>query len=312
MRVHHWTSEHPNFGDDINLFLWQFLMPEVVARDDGALLIGVGTVLSDQLPMGTPRVVLGSGVGYKPPPRSLSSPNWRVYSVRGPLTARLVGLPVDAAIIDPAALLPFLPDWNRSGTLDTILVPHWETAHLSVWRSAAQAAEIRFVDPRQDAHIVIEQIASAKLVIAESMHAAIVADAFRVPWVAIVGSHRSSFKWMDWAASLDLIYKPLLIGPLAAALSALAPEREYPFSEGNRSSKHDRNERWIRRIVRTIPANIQTAMLTRALSDAKTREPSLSDATKLVLRQQQLRDRIEQLRDDYASGRIMSGLEACA
>jgi succinoglycan biosynthesis protein ExoV len=195
MKVYRWASKHPNFGDDLNQFLWDFLMPEVVAEEDGAILVGVGTVLSDELPPGKPRVVIGSGAGYKPIPADIHGSDWKVYAVRGPLTSRLLGLQDNMAVVDPAVLLTRMPAFTHASGPDAIFVPHWETAHLKIWRDAAAAAGLRFVDPRQDAHFVIRQIASAKLVVAESMHAAIIADAFRVPWVPIIGTHRSLFKW---------------------------------------------------------------------------------------------------------------------
>ena len=56
---------------------------------------------------------------------------------------------------------------------------------------------------------VIRAIAQSRLVIAESMHAAILADAFRVPWIAVSTSHSiNSFKWQDWAATVNVAYKP--------------------------------------------------------------------------------------------------------
>jgi hypothetical protein len=36
-------------------------------------------------------------------------------------------------------------------------------------------------------------------VLAQSLHAPIVADAFRVPWRALRGSHFNALKWTDWA-----------------------------------------------------------------------------------------------------------------
>jgi succinoglycan biosynthesis protein ExoV len=41
------------------------------------------------------------------------------------------------------------------------------------------------------------------------MHAAIVADTFRIPWVPVVTNARiNEFKWRDWTSSLDLEYAP--------------------------------------------------------------------------------------------------------
>jgi succinoglycan biosynthesis protein ExoV len=46
------------------------------------------------------------------------------------------------------------------------------------------------------------------------MHAAIVADALRVPWIPVVLSPQSnSFKWLDWTLSLSLPYNPTTLPP---------------------------------------------------------------------------------------------------
>jgi succinoglycan biosynthesis protein ExoV len=58
-------------------------------------------------------------------------------------------------------------------------------------------------------------------VVADAMHAAIVADALRVPWVPVVLSPQSnSFKWLDWTLSLNLPYKPVKL-PASALLESL-------------------------------------------------------------------------------------------
>jgi succinoglycan biosynthesis protein ExoV len=41
------------------------------------------------------------------------------------------------------------------------------------------------------------------------MHAAIVADTLRVPWLAVASSPQvSTFKWLDWTGSMGLPYEP--------------------------------------------------------------------------------------------------------
>jgi succinoglycan biosynthesis protein ExoV len=74
-------------------------------------------------------------------------------------------------------------------------------------------ANIEYVNPEQDGKAVIGRIRSAKLVIADSMHGAIIADAMRVPWIPVVTSPRiNTFKWMDWTSSVGLPYAPYLLG----------------------------------------------------------------------------------------------------
>ena len=61
---------------------------------------------------------------------------------------------------------------------------------------------------------MVRRIAAADKVIAESMHAAIIADAFRVPWVPVALSREvSPFKWVDWTSSVNVSYSPVCLPP---------------------------------------------------------------------------------------------------
>ncbi|MEJ0036290.1 MAG: hypothetical protein WDO68_09420 [Gammaproteobacteria bacterium] len=95
---------------------------------------------------------------------------------------------------------------------DVIFVPHFTTAKDAGWRRACERAGVEFVDPREDCRVVLRKVASARLVIAEAMHAAIVADAFRVPWLPVASTSLfSTFKWVDWTASLRVPFKPTVL-----------------------------------------------------------------------------------------------------
>jgi len=135
--------------------------------------------------------------------------------VRGPLTARVLGLGPEAVLTDPAILLARHPAFAQPEPAgDVLFVPHWKSVRYGQWREACALAGVEFVDPCADAHEVVRRIAGARKVIAESMHAAIVADAFRVPWVPVVLSRElAPFKWSDWAASIGLHYEPRRLGP---------------------------------------------------------------------------------------------------
>ncbi|MEM6585790.1 MAG: polysaccharide pyruvyl transferase family protein, partial [Pseudomonadota bacterium] len=110
----------------------------------------------------------------------------------------------------------------------TIFVPHWEKMGDQVLLAAARSAGLEVVDPRQDPETVIQRLRSASKVIADSMHAAIIADALGVPWVPVATSRNiSSFKWIDWASSLGVPYEPTLLpqGTTQMALRSLLKRR---------------------------------------------------------------------------------------
>jgi succinoglycan biosynthesis protein ExoV len=93
-------------------------------------------------------------------------------------------------------------------------MPHFESAARGDWDRVCAEAGITYLDPRGDVEDLLARIRGAKLVLAEAMHAAIVADALRTPWVPLLPIHPSHrMKWSDWAASLNLNLKPTALPP---------------------------------------------------------------------------------------------------
>jgi hypothetical protein len=217
MKVYYWKSADGNFGDDLNLWLWEKLMPGAWPEVGDVLLAGVGTVLSSRhLPDSEKILVFGSGTGYGKISSKIEVPWRHIYGVRGPLTAALLNLDNELALSDPAILLPDViakPDINDASK-QIIFVPHIESARNTNWGEICERASIILVDPRADAEQVITAIASAKMVLAESMHAAIIADAYRVPWIPVWSSRKiNKFKWTDWALSVGAVIKPYYLSP---------------------------------------------------------------------------------------------------
>ena len=136
-----------------------------------------------------------------------------------PASARALGLPMNAVTTDAAAAIPGLVDVSEEGAHGAVFVPHWLTARDGWWREPCREAGIEYLDPREDSIEVIRRIANSELVVAEAMHAAIIADAFRVPWIPVATSGEvNASKWTDWCGSLGLGYEPVLLGdtgPLA-------------------------------------------------------------------------------------------------
>jgi Polysaccharide pyruvyl transferase len=216
MRLHYYKDPRGNFGDDLNPWLWSRLIPDLIDDDARTLFLGIGTILRSNLPRRSGKVVFGSGVGYGEPP-SLDE-RWRVYGVRGPRTAAALGLDPEAALTDPAVLVRlFMEPARRTERSGIAFVPHHET----VWRADAQDIQLGaiarendmiFVDPRSPVDRVIDQIRRARFVVAEAMHGAILADAFRVPWRPVrLYSHVLALKWHDWMGSLGIPYEPIVL-----------------------------------------------------------------------------------------------------
>ena len=80
------------------------------------------------------------------------------------------------------------------------------------WATPCSLAGIHLIDPRLPTLEFIAAIRASRLVLAESMHGAMVADAFGVPWIPVVSSGEIlSFKWQDWLDTLELEYRPYRI-----------------------------------------------------------------------------------------------------
>jgi len=84
-------------------------------------------------------------------------------------------------------------------------MPHHSSADYDDWQSVCDALGIRYVDPTAPVEDTLEAIRRSALVVTESLHGAVVADAFRVPWIPVRTRPRIlEFKWQDWAGSLEL------------------------------------------------------------------------------------------------------------
>jgi succinoglycan biosynthesis protein ExoV len=211
-------GEASNFGDDLNRWMWNRILGFPLDVDHGTLLLGIGTVISRSIiPHADRYIVLSSGVGYDALPPDFGGPKWEILAVRGPLTAEVLNLPQEKAIVDGAALLRLLPECEplpESERAGIGFMPHYDNLPDGNWREVCAMAGFEFLDPLADSEETVQRIRRAKLVIADAMHAAIVADALRVPWIPVTLSPQSNtFKWLDWTLSLDLAYRPTAIPP---------------------------------------------------------------------------------------------------
>jgi succinoglycan biosynthesis protein ExoV len=261
-----------NFGDELNAYLWPRFVPSGFDRDDGTQFVGIGTVLNDRLPPAWRTIVFGAGVGYYGPPRR--DHTWVVDCVRGPLSARALGLPPRAAVTDPAALIVRLDQRVDTPGLRVrhAFMPHWQSEP-DEWKLVCATAGVGFIDPRSPIDEVLQALRRTDLLITEAMHGAIVADALRIPWVATRTRQAiKSFKWEDWCQSMGIDYCPY-------DLPTIWP----PPVNGNTIQ---RARRWAKR-----------AHASRALAHvARRAQPSLSRDAVLESRVSELEDRLELLK----------------
>jgi succinoglycan biosynthesis protein ExoV len=203
--------QHANFGDALNLWLWPRLIPATFDEDPDTLFVGIGTLINDRLPVDPFKVVFGTGVGYYGEPAVVDD-RWKVYCVRGPLTARVLKIDERLAVTDAAVLLRLVDVAEEAQQHDFSFMPHWRSAKRWDWKGVCQSNGIHFIDPLGTTEVVLAEIRRTRVLLTEAMHGAIVADAFRVPWVPVVTNKKIlEFKWLDWCASLGIVYKPTVV-----------------------------------------------------------------------------------------------------
>jgi hypothetical protein len=237
MKLYYFRSK-PNFGDLLNPFLWERLLPDTFDDDGSELFLGIGSILFAGFPQHATKIVFGSGYGgYTSRPRLDST--WYVHFVRGPQTAQALGIDPKFAIADPAILIRTIPFKRPEKRHRVSLLLHHESAELGLWHKVAEQTAIPLIDVRKPVPEVLDQILASEVVLCEAMHAAIVADALRVPWIPLLPVNpRHRAKWADWAASLQIRLRPV---PLHASsvLEVLAanirPQSAWLRRAGNRA-----------------------------------------------------------------------------
>lgn len=224
MKLYYYRCSQPNFGDELNAWMWPQLLPDVFDDREDEIFLGIGSILFPNFPAQSRKIVFGAGYGgYTSPPKL--DANWTVYFVRGVHTARVLGLPETKAVGDAAILLRSCVDARTPvKRYKASFIPHWESARDGSWEDVCRVAGLHYIDPRSSVEEVLDQIRASELVLAEAMHGAIVSDALRVPWIPVrpvQGDHR--MKWYDWASALGIDLRPHAVpgsNLLEAALSA--------------------------------------------------------------------------------------------
>lgn len=209
MKLTYFRGE-PNFGDGINAFLWDSLLPSGFLDDDeDDLFLGVGSIIWDNFPGRSIKHVIGSGYGGYTAKPDVTQDDWTIAWVRGPLTARILGIDPSLAITDAAVLLREVDLPAPVPDAGIAFMPHFESIKRGNWAEVCALAGFTFLDPREDPLQLIAQIKGARLLITEAMHGAIVADALRIPFVPITPAHPSHrVKWLDWSQSVGLDLRP--------------------------------------------------------------------------------------------------------
>ncbi|HSY74463.1 MAG TPA: polysaccharide pyruvyl transferase family protein, partial [Dongiaceae bacterium] len=212
--LYYFQVRNGNFGDDLNPWLWSRLAPEVCADTKSILFLGIGTVMSRNVPVEPVKIVFGSGcnVGNLP----VIDRKWNFYCVRGPLTAAKLNLPPEMAITDPAILLRRFAAPEEKKFSVSFMPHHQSTSHAD-WKNLCDRIGFHFIEPGGGVEKVLSEIGRTKLLITEALHGAIVADVLRVPWIPVrLYGNFAEFKWRDWTQSIGMPLKIQDVPPVFA------------------------------------------------------------------------------------------------
>jgi succinoglycan biosynthesis protein ExoV len=268
MKLCWYRGRSPNFGDDLNEFLFPRLLPGVFNDEPAEPFLGIGSILFDRHPREAWKIVFGSGyAGYTAPP--VLDDSWRVHFVRGPRTAAHLGLDAALGVGDSAMLISNLGLVRAPVRGRIAYMPHVDSACDGAWQAAAAEAGVHYLDPRRPVEETLAGLLSAEKVVTEAMHGAIVSDALRIPWVAmrpLFKVHRP--KWQDWAESLDLTLRPIAL-PSSNLMEILLAA-----ADGRRATQ--RRIRWHLRDQTALGASACRSSVVKVLRLATAAEPQLS------------------------------------
>jgi succinoglycan biosynthesis protein ExoV len=293
MKLYYYRGGKPNFGDDLNSWMWPRLMPGVWDNNENVIFLGIGSILFDNFPKNSKKIVFGAGYGgYTPLP--VIDENWKFYFVRGKHTAKSLNMDSALGIGDSAILLRSCIEKRPAMQHRVSFMPHWESTVDGAWVEACKLASINYIDPTGSVEYILDEILGTELLITEAMHGAIVSDALRVPWVAVRPiQERHHMKWFDWASALDLTLKPYPLGASTFVESAMK------WAEPNQALV--RNIRSQRRLLRCIFPSVfaeRAAEQLRAISQVN---PSLSRDSMIETAHQQMLEKMDLLLDDLRS-----------
>lgn len=225
VKLVHYKASSGNVGDDFSEWLFSRCLGEALAETSDTLLFGVGSILDRNFETAFShegirrQMVFGSGARSASTVPDITKGDWHVYCVRGPLTARALDLPADKAVADPAILAPRLHPAKSSASGPIGIVPYY-TASPKIWDQVARKFGWKVVSPHLGVEEFIAALTQCSRVFCESMHGAIFADAYRIPWRPVSGTGISSeggthaFKWTDWSSAMGIGFDSIKIRPI--------------------------------------------------------------------------------------------------
>ena len=295
MKLEYFTGK--NFGDALNPYIFQHFLPDFFNDDPQQTFFGIGSILGFGLAKDVKqKIIFSSGYAYGDIPEIDSS--YDFICVRGPLTAKTLGLPEDTAVADGAILLQYMDIPKPEKQYKFSFMPHWGSEQkYSKWPEVCAAAGIHYISPMQDKDFVLQEILKSEVIIAEAMHAAIVADTLGVPWIPVKAYPTiNEFKWNDWASSLNLKFE-------FSNLSSLYENNEFMFEKLKERTNSAIPKSLIKgslSILEKVYFNPKAKQIAKQLKKVKLQKPHLSDRKVLSDKGSELLRRLEIVKNKYS------------
>lgn len=283
LRLVDYKAPTGNVGDDFSDWMFSRLIPGTLSSSAPALLFGVGSVLDRGFEKSFaadtgPRYLFGSGARGRDSAPDVHGSNWHVYCVRGPLTAQALGIPLERGIADPAILAPMLHPREVTAKHKVGIVPYFTASQL-VWERIAQKYDWKIVSPHLSVTDFIEELVQCEKVFCESMHGAIFADAYGIPWCPVSATgpanegRTHAFKWTDWTSSMGLGFDTIQLPSIGRAA------KSSPITWARETAK-------VQYVARQLQKKVGQDWF------------SLSDRSLLKSKQEQLLEQVELLKND--------------
>ena len=274
-----------NFGDNLNPWIWDQLIPDVLDNDESVAFVGIGSLINDGLSYRTrhasKRVIFGTGVGYGKSTEVKLDESYKIYCLRGSLSAKALGVEENLGVTDGAVLIRRVYKNDAKKTYRYSYIPHYELAGKG-WENVCKELGFGYIDPRWTVEEVLSAISQTEVLLCEAMHGAIVADALRVPWIPVVtNSTILSFKWQDWCSSIGIEYKPNYIERL----------------------QNPREKQDLLTPIRLVRDKIRQRKASQALKQIAMNQPSyLSEDSRIETLTQQLEEKLHLFQQDVEKG----------
>jgi pyruvyltransferase len=203
-----WHIGSPNFGDDLNPHLFERISGQSVrleAKQRYPHLLGMGSIANCSCETS---FILGSGM-LSP---LVSTKYAEVFSVRGHQSRDTMGLSSNTPLGDPMVTIGLWIERNPKYELG--IVPH--VAEFASIRSVI-GKQVKIIDPAASPMSVVKAISECRLILSQSLHGLIVADALGIPNVWIEPSSKmigGDFKFRDYFSTIDCPKEAVSVGEL--------------------------------------------------------------------------------------------------